>query len=107
MSLPNNISAYGDCIKYFDDAVAAPRGIRIPVGSDGEAHHLRLRLNHARVLLRDEAKRLYERNDPRWGKSEYDAFRVTKRDPASGPGEPGGWVYIEPWVSTVEEPEEL
>jgi hypothetical protein len=107
LSLPNNLSAYEDCLKYYDDASAAPKGIRIPVDSDGEAHHLRLRLNHTRVLLRDETKRVFERADPRWGKSEFDRFRVTMRPPASGPNEPGYWVYIEPWVVTAAEPEEL
>ena len=107
MSLPNNLAAYEDCLKYFEDAVATSKGIRIPVDSDGEAHHLRLRLNHARVLLRDETKRMVERTHPAWGKSEFDRFRVTMRPPAVGPNEPGYWVYIEPWVATTVEAEEL
>lgn len=105
MSLPTNQSAYEDCYAYFDRAIATTtgKGIRIPVASRSDAQILRLRLNQSRVLLRRESTQIYDRTDPRYNKSDFDAYRVTIQEPATGPDEPGYWVYIERWAQTVSE----
>ena len=48
-----------------------------------------------RVLQRREAVRMYERTDPRFGKSEFDKFRLKIVEAAEQTGE--WWVYIDPF----------
>lgn len=98
MSLPESMAAYGDCYDFYDRAQDAPKGIRIPVADRPAATQLRLRLNQARVLQRREAMRLYDRTDPRYGKSINDKFRVTTRE-----GPDSWWVYIEAWCAEAYE----
>jgi len=105
MALSESIAAYEDCFEYFERAQASERGIRIIVSDYKQACLLRIRLNQARVLQRREAMRIYEREDPRYGKSENDRYRVTLRPVAEG--EEGHWVYIEPWAQAVVDVEEL
>ena len=105
MALSESMAAYEDCYDYFERARASTNGIRVLVGSRSEAYILRMRINHARVLQRREASRIYERNDPRWGKSENDRLRVKILETAEEDGK--FWVYIEPWRQDIESIEEL
>jgi len=105
MALSDAMAAYDDCYEYFDRAIAAEKGIRILVADESAAYHLRLRINKARVLQREESRRIYPPTDPRYGKSENDRFRITMHPTAEGDG--GYWVYIEPWAQTISEIEEL
>ena len=52
-------------------------------------------MNYARVLQRREAVRMYERTDPRFGKSEFDKIRIKIVEAAEQTGE--WWVYIDPF----------
>jgi hypothetical protein len=96
MSLPEQTAAFQDCYDLFERAQNSTKGIRIPVADERAARYLRLRLNHARVLERREAQKLYERHDPRHNKSINDKFRVTYLPTVEGDGY---WVYIEPWCA--------
>lgn len=105
MALSNSISAYEDCYAHFDRANASANGIRILLTTEKEANYLRFRLNQARALERRDTMRLYPRDDPRFGKSENDKFRISVIPAAEG--ETGYWVYLQPWDQKVEEIEEL
>lgn len=90
MSLPNRIGAYNDCFEVFEKALAS--GLRCEFASHPEAAMFMMRLHQARSLQRDEHKRIYERNDPRWGASEYDKLIVrSPREDGAG----HWWVYLE------------
>lgn len=108
MSLPNALAAYEDCIEIFETAAAAPKGSRVLLESDARAKYLRMRLSQARVLLREESRRLYEPDDPRYGKCEYDNLHC-RIVPAAAPDEGKAWVYVEPrslQILAVEEIED-
>ena len=95
MALSESLAAYNDCFEYYEKAEKAPKGIRILFDNKKAANYFRLRLNYARVLLRRDAIRMYERTDPKWGKSEFDKFRIKLVEAAEGTGE--WWVYIDPF----------
>jgi hypothetical protein len=103
MTLPTVIGAYNDCLDYFDQALLATKGIRIQFADYTVAKYFVLRMSQARVLQRDESRRVYPRDDPKWGRSEYDGLQV--RNPIED--EDGlWWVNVERHnarVLTVEE----
>ena len=68
--------------------------------------YFRLRMNQAFVSQRREAMRQYERTGPRYGKSEFDKFRIKIVEAAEETGE--WWVYVDPFgqadeIQTIEE----
>ena len=95
MALTDSLAAYEDCFQAFERAAKAPKGIRILFESKKTANYFRLRMNNARVLQRKEATRMYERSDPKWGKSEFDKYRIKIVEAAEQTGE--WWVYIDPF----------
>lgn len=104
MALPQVTAAYEDCYDFFDKARVSQNGIRILLPTKTQAQHLQFRLHQARSLERRDSSRIYDRSDPRFGKSENDRFRVAIREAAEGDG---WWVYIEPWGQKVETVENL
>ena len=97
MSLPNRIGAYNDCFEVFDRARES--GARVQFAEYAEAKLFTLRLQQARALQREEHKRIYPRDNPKWGYSEYDHLIV--RHPVEGSEEGTWWVYIEPAGSNI------
>src|SRR4051812_46568412 len=104
MALSESMAAYEDCYEYFERARNAIKGIRVeitegdsPAEREKRAGLMRMRMNQARVLQRRESMRLYKREDPRYGKSEYDKYRVTCREDTEG----NWWIYIEVWNMAV------
>ena len=95
MALTDSIAAYDDCFQAFGRAAKSKKGIRILFEDKKTANYFRLRMNYARVLQRREAVRMYERTDPRFGKSEFDKFRLKIVEAAEQTGE--WWVYIDPF----------
>jgi len=96
LALTDAIAAYEDCDKLFDQALAKPKGIRVCLGAGEDAkkaaHYLRMRMNHYRQLQRRESMKVYDRTDPRYGKSLYDKLYVRlAEDEASE-----WWLYIDP-----------
>lgn len=105
MALPNTTAAYEDCYDHYERARTAPNGIRVLLPDLASARHLQMRMHQARVLERRDSMRIFDKTDPRWGKSENDSLRVSLRPVADG--ETGHWVYIEQWGSKPEAVEEL
>jgi hypothetical protein len=77
MSLPKTLLAYSDCISYFDSALQYSVGVRLPVSDLGAAYNLRMRLNNARKLDRENNARMYPPGHPMHGVSQYD--KITAR----------------------------
>lgn len=96
MSLPQQIAAYPDCAELFEKASIDGKGARCFVPDYDRAKLLQMRLHQFRKLDRDEKKRVYPKDDPRWGVSEYDKFTV--RNPQQSAEGDGYWVYIETTV---------
>lgn len=91
MSLPHQIEAYEDCFDLFDAALADPKGARACVVTHAKAFHLRMRMNMARYLHRQEAARMYPAGDQRHGKSQYSRLKVVLKEDTHGEW----WVYVE------------
>jgi hypothetical protein len=89
MALTDSIAAYEDCFQAFERAAKSKKGIRILFEDKKTANYFRLRMNYARVLQRREAVRMYDRTDPRFGKSEFDKFRLKMSKPRSKPANGG------------------
>lgn len=69
--------AYHDCFDILDRAMADDIGTRIKFSAYGDASHFRMRIHRARVIDRDENRRLYDDDHHMWGKSIYDILKVT------------------------------
>ena len=93
MALSESMAAYIDCYEIYDAARDNPKGVRVLIGEYNQAGIMRMRMNQARVLERKEAKRLYDRTDPKYGKSENDKFRNKILEDTEG----NWWLYVEPW----------
>lgn len=93
MALTEAIAAYTDCFEIYEAAHKSPKGVRVHIGDQKAAGIMRMRMNQARVLERKESKRLYDRTDPRYGKSENDKFRNRMLEDTEGEW----WLYVEPW----------
>lgn len=99
MSLPQRIAAYDDCFNIYEAAIK-DGGVIVYFRDYGEANHFSMRMQMARSLQRDEAKRLYPTSDPRHGQSVYD--RLTVRKPVPVDDDSGEWgVRIEPFHSKI------
>lgn len=97
MSASTSRQSYTDCFIYLDRALDAPHGVRIKIGAvedpraAGAAHQLRVRLNYARKLDREESCAIYPKDHPEHGVSAYDAlvFRIVQYDEVT-------YIQIEP-----------
>ena len=98
MSLSNRLEAFEDCLEYFERALADAAGLRVCFAEYQQAKLFQLRMHQARALQREQHKRLYEANDPRWGASLYD--KLTVRAPVEDTGGEW-WVYIERTTSVI------
>ena len=98
MTIPNNRSAYEDLYNLFEQALASPKGVRVPFADGGIATHMRMRMNKARAIDRAHNADIYPEDNPMHGKSAYDGlvFRLN-----------GSAVIIEKVEATVYDVEEL
>lgn len=69
--------AYSDCLSLMDAALEDSSGIRVKCPDAGRAWYLRLRMNKARAVVRQENARDYERDHPMHGRSVYDVIVIT------------------------------
>lgn len=77
MTAPKAIDAYLDCDEYFLKALESPNGLAITVATPGTAISLRGKMNSYRELLRKNSRKAYpDPEDPRHGRSPYDAFKL-------------------------------
>lgn len=104
MSLPKILGAYDDCLDHYESALKKDKGIRVQFIHYGDAKYFTLRMGQARVLVREEAKRIYANDHPMWGRSEFDKLQV--KMPAKDT-EGRWWVYIIPHGSVVETVEDV
>jgi len=79
MNAPITRSAYKAYYDVLDQAMDSPNGIRVRVGSRGDAMHFRVRLHKARQLDRDLNCLSRAPDDPEYGISDYDALIVLVR----------------------------
>lgn len=93
VALSDQIAAYHDCFDLYDRAMAHAIGVRANLPSEAAARTFQLRMNYARVLQRREATRIWPKDDPKWGKSEFDPLIVRIRPAAEDDGT--WWVYVE------------
>jgi hypothetical protein len=87
MSLGFNRDAYADCYGLLDRALASPRGVQKVCTTHEEAFRLRNRVNKARVLDRDQSRKIYSAtpDHPLYNTSDY--YKLTVRieeDPGRG-----------------------
>lgn len=84
--------SFTDCFDLFDQALADPEGIAVGFDHPGDAKQLRLRMNAARALDREDNAETYadEPEHPLCGRSQYDEFQLKLR-------QAGGrtWIVIE------------
>jgi len=81
MGFSNSVFSYEDIRQLFDKALTAERGLRVKLAKEGAAHNLRQRMSYYRQLDRRENKKIYQPDDPMWGRSAYDAL-ILKITPA-------------------------
>lgn len=91
MALSNQIAAYDDCFDVFERALADSIGARVEFETKTQASLFQMRMCHARMLQREENKRLYDRGHLSWGKSIYDKLVVRLKQGQ----EDNWWVYVE------------
>lgn len=109
MSLPSSPAAYLDCYHLYERAVATPGGVRTPFPSPTAAKLFQLRMNQARAIQRDESRRIYPRESPLHGKSEFDAYSVVVREDSAHEF----WIYVQPagvkldYIESIETGEPL
>lgn len=76
MSISSSPLSYTDCYEALDRALDDEKGVRVGVESIKSAQFLRMRLNQARSINRDENQRTYEPGHPLYGRSAYDRLMV-------------------------------
>jgi hypothetical protein len=103
LSLPQRLAAYEDCRRFFERAAESKLGSRAAFKTFGEANIFCLRMQTFRKLEREEMQRIYEAQDPAWGKTEWDHL-IVKR-PIEGE-DSLWWIYVSPAggnIVTVED----
>lgn len=64
--------AYDDIRSALDQALEAPKGVRIICDSEKAAIRLRQRCQSFRKIDRAQNTKIYQEGDPMWGRSVYD-----------------------------------
>lgn len=105
MSLPQRLAAYDDCRKLFERAANSTLGSRAAFKTYGEANMFSLRMQTCRKLERQEMERIYDAQDPAWGKTEWDHLIVKK--PIEGSEPDTWWVYVSPAGANIVSVEDL
>lgn len=104
MTLPANLDAYDREFEALERAANDPIGIRLKFTSSSRAQLFMFRIHQARALERANSKKIYEKDDPRWGKSAYGSL-VCRRPIQDTNGD--WWVYLEHGGGDVLAIEEL
>lgn len=101
MTISNSVLAYDDCYDLFEQALTSDKGIRIEFDEVGKARQHVMRMHQARQLTRNQNTKIYSKDHPMFGKSEYDQLRCSCREV-----DEVWYVYIEK-VQTPNKVEEL
>jgi hypothetical protein len=92
MSLPEYLGAYEDCFSLYQRALDDPIGARACFTTESGAKTFQMRMHQARALDRRESMRIYTRDQPQWGKSEFDVLKVLS---AQEDTEGNWWIYVQ------------
>lgn len=84
MPLNHSRLAYSDCYDILDQAVAAPKGIRIKMLNEGALKKLRARLFYARTIDRADNRENFPLDHFMHGKSTYDTLTTETEQTAKG-----------------------
>lgn len=104
MPLSQAIGVYDDIVEYLQRAMDAPHGIRVQFATEAEAMKFQLRCHQLRTLERKESMRIYQPEEPQYGRSDFDKLVI--RRPIPDPDDLW-WVYIETVDARVIAVEEL
>lgn len=110
MTRSTNRLAFTDVFDVFDKALSASKGVRLPFDSKNEATYFRMRMNQARAVDRNESKKVYPKDDPMYGQSQYDILSIRLIGPIEDENSPTGqttFLYIEPKEKRMPQIEEL
>lgn len=69
--------SYPDCEAFFNRAIEDDIGVRLYFQTHGHARQFYVRCNTFRSICREESRKVYDREHPMWGKSEYDPIQLT------------------------------
>lgn len=98
--------AHADIQAVMDRALSNGRGCRIGCANIGEAYGLRQRFYTLRKQDREANKKIFEPEDPRWGRSVYDSLIIYPAGGDVGNGDPPNSIYCVIEVSSAERLEE-
>lgn len=88
MTLSHSLLSYQDCTEAMDLAMDDPRGGRVRFRDLPSAQHFRARCHQARMIIRNQNKKIYDSPDhPLHGSCTYDVLVLRLK---RGPGE--SWV---------------
>ena len=90
-----NPLAHSDIRAVMDRALENNRGCRVAVRDIGEGYSLRQRFYTLRKLDRANAQRIFEIDDPRYGRSIYDKLSVYIAGPNEDDPEDSIWCVVE------------
>lgn len=101
MPQPKSIAAYSDCEEQFERAITSVHGVAVSLDTPGSATQFIQKMNTYRERLRKQSRGIYPPDDPRYGTSPYDQFKLTidKENPSR--------VLIKPYRINVLGVEEL
>ncbi len=69
-----SLESLQDAVRVLEQAKDSSKGLRLRFRSNTDARNFRQRLYAARDRVRGRARRLYEPEDPMYGKSPYDGL---------------------------------
>ena len=69
--------AYPDCEEFLHRAVVDGVGVRLPFNTEGQARGFLVRCNTFRQICRKDNKEIYTRDNPMFGRSEFDCLMLT------------------------------
>ena len=91
MSLTSQPGAYTDCYTLYERAIES-NGMRVPFPDESSARYFQMRMNQARVIRRNESRRIYPPDNHLYNTSEFDTLKVQVLPDTEGEW----WVYVRP-----------
>lgn len=105
MPISSSPLAYADCYDAMYRALEDDRGVRLKVDTRGNAEFLRMRLNTARAINREENAKTYPKGEPLHGRSEFDKLMFRIKELRSKDGSTRVYVYLEQVSSFIPDTE--
>lgn len=100
MGTSESRAAYPDCEKFYDAAMEADRGVRLPFQSYGAAKQFQTRCHVFRMLCRKDNAKIYpDPAEPLHMRSVYDPIRISIEGPDAASEY---WVYAMKIEATID-----